>query len=91
MKPATERFTFPRRDLLKAGGALLIGFAIRGAAGAQTADGVALVTGPDQPDPNKLDTWIAIHADNTATVFIGFVELGQGCSTALLQLAAEEL
>ena len=27
MKPATEAFTFPRRDLLKAGGALLIGFA----------------------------------------------------------------
>jgi CO/xanthine dehydrogenase Mo-binding subunit len=91
MKPATEASTFPRRDLLKAGGALLIGFAIRGAAPAQTADGVALVTGPDQPDPSRLDTWIAIHADNTATIFIGFVELGQGCSTALLQLAAEEL
>jgi len=91
MKSANESLTFPRRDLLKAGGALLIGFAIRGAARAQTADGVALVTGPDQPDPTKLDTWIAIHADNTATVFIGFVELGQGCSTALLQLAAEEL
>ena len=91
MKPASEGFTFPRRDLLKAGGALLIGFGIRGVARAQAADGVALVTGPDQPDPNRLDTWIAIHADNTATIFIGFVELGQGCSTALLQLAAEEL
>jgi CO/xanthine dehydrogenase Mo-binding subunit len=91
MKPGTEGFPFPRRDLLKAGGALLIGFAIRSTARAQTADGVALVTGPDQPDPNQLDTWIAIHADNTATVFIGFVELGQGCTTALLQLAAEEL
>jgi nicotinate dehydrogenase subunit B len=87
MKPAT----FPRRDLLKAGGALLIGFAIRDTAPAQTPEGVALVTGPDQPDPNRLDTWIAIHADNTATIFIGFVELGQGCTTALLQLAAEEL
>jgi nicotinate dehydrogenase subunit B len=91
MKPAAEAFTFPRRDLLKAGGALLIGCAIRDAARAQTADGVALVTGPDQPDPNRLDTWIAIHADNTATIFIGFVELGQGCTTALLQMAAEEL
>jgi CO/xanthine dehydrogenase Mo-binding subunit len=89
MKPAT--FAFPRRDLLKAGGALLIGFAIRDTARAQTPEGVALVTGPDQPDPARLDTWIAIHADNTATIFIGFVELGQGCTTALLQLAAEEL
>src|SRR6516164_3495963 len=91
MKSVTETFTFPRRDLLKAGGALLIGFAIRGTARTQTPEGVAMVTGPDQPDPNKLDTWIAIHADNTATVFIGFVELGQGSTTALLQLAAEEL
>jgi len=82
---------FPRRDLLKAGGALLIGVTIGGAARAQEADGVGVVLGPDQPDPKSLDTWIAIHADNTATVFIGFVELGQGCSTALLQLAAEEL
>ena len=91
MKPATERSPFPRRDLLKAGGALLIGFAIRGTARAQTADGVALITGPDQPDPSKLDTWIAIHADNTVTIYIGFVELGQGSTTALVQLAAEEL
>src|SRR5437773_1247191 len=34
---------------------------------------------------------ISIHADNTATVYIGFAELGQGASTALLQVAAEEL
>src|SRR6202008_4886480 len=31
------------------------------------------------------------HADNTATIYIGFAELGQGASTALLQVAAEEL
>jgi len=91
MKPVTEAIRFPRRDLLKAGGALLIGFAIRDAARAQEPEGVAVALGPDQPDPSRLDTWIAIHADNTATIFIGFVELGQGCSTALLQLAAEEL
>ena len=77
MKPATETLAFPRRDLLKAGGALLIGFAIRDASRAQTGpEGIAMVTGPDQPDPNRLDTWIAVHADNTATIFIGFVELG---------------
>src|SRR5262249_51996470 len=43
------------------------------------------------PDPKQVDTWLAIHADNTATVYIGFAELGQGASTALLQIAAEEL
>jgi nicotinate dehydrogenase subunit B len=87
--------TFPRRDLLKAGGALIIafssGFGLRGQLLAQGMDAVGLIPGPDQPDPNRLDTWLAIHADNTATIFMGFVELGQGASTALLQIAAEEL
>jgi nicotinate dehydrogenase subunit B len=83
---------FPRRDLLKAGGALIIGLRLNRASLAQDApEYVALAPGEDQPDAKRMDTWIAIHADNTATVFIGFVELGQGCSTALLQIAAEEL
>ncbi len=42
-------------------------------------------------DLKQVDTWLAIHADNTATIYIGFAELGQGASTALLQVAAEEL
>jgi nicotinate dehydrogenase subunit B len=83
--------TFPRRDLLKAGGALIIGFSCGSPLFAQAQDAVGFVAGPDQPDPNRLDTWLAIHADNTATIFFGFVELGQGASTALLQIAAEEL
>ena len=84
---------FDRRDFLKAGGALLIGLSLGGVLFGQEEpeDAVALAPGPDQPDRKHLDTWIAIHADNTATVFIGFVELGQGCSTALVQIAAEEL
>ena len=83
--------SFPRRDLLKAGGALLIGVALPATARAQPPMGVAVIPGPDQPDPARLDTWLAIHADNTATIFAGYAELGQGASTALLQLAAEEL
>ena len=46
---------------------------------------------PGPPDAKLIDTWLAIHADNTATIFIGFAELGQGNSTALLQAGAEEL
>jgi len=86
----TALASFPRRDLLKAGGALLIGFAVP-AARAQEPLGIALMLGPDQPDQKRLDTWLAIHADNTATVFHGYAELGQGAATALLQIAAEEL
>ena len=72
--------------MLKAGGALVVGFSFLPTAHAQTQRGTA---GP--PDAQQIDSWITIHADNTATVFIGFAELGQGCSTALLQIAAEEL
>jgi nicotinate dehydrogenase subunit B len=91
MSSAFKATTFPRRDLLKAGGALIIGFSWRGPLFAQGLDAVGFIAGPDQPDQNRLDTWLAIHADNTATIFMGFVELGQGASTALLQIAAEEL
>jgi nicotinate dehydrogenase subunit B len=77
-----------RREFLKAGGALLIGFSLN----AQSRlDPVARAAVPGPPDPKLIDTWLAIHADNTATIFIGFAELGQGNSTALLQVAAEEL
>ena len=43
------------------------------------------------PDIKQVDTWLAIGADNVATLYIGFVELGQGTTTALPQVAAEEL
>jgi CO/xanthine dehydrogenase Mo-binding subunit len=78
---------FSRRDLLKGGGALIVGFAIGGSAPAMAGRGDA--AGP--PDPNAIDSWIAIHSDNTATVFFGKCELGQGNTTGLLQIAGEEL
>jgi CO/xanthine dehydrogenase Mo-binding subunit len=56
---------------------------------AQTTATRGTVAGP--PDARQIDTWLAIHADNTATVYVGFAELGQGASTALLQIAADEL
>jgi nicotinate dehydrogenase subunit B len=79
---------FPRRDLLKAGGALLVGFNLHGQSHLDTTQRTGI---PGPPDAKQIDTWLAIHADNTATIFIGFAELGQGNSTALLQVAAEEL
>jgi CO/xanthine dehydrogenase Mo-binding subunit len=38
-----------------------------------------------------LDAWIRIDADGSATIFPGKIELGQGITTALTQIAAEEL
>ena len=39
----------------------------------------------------RLDAWLRINPDGTATIFTGKVELGQGILTALAQIAAEEL
>jgi CO/xanthine dehydrogenase Mo-binding subunit len=82
----------PRREFLKAGGALVVGLSLRDVSFAQERSATGLrAIAPGPPDAKVVDTWIAIHADNTATVYIGYVELGQGASTALLQIAAEEL
>ena len=84
-----------RRDFLKTTGAVVVGLRRRrkgGRAGARRwshSRAAGLVSGP--PDPAQVDSYIAIHPDNTATLFAGYVELGQGGPTALRQVAAEEL
>jgi CO/xanthine dehydrogenase Mo-binding subunit len=80
-----------RRDFLKAGGAMVIGFNLRGVLAAQERGAPERGAKAGPPDARQIDTWLAIHSDNTATVYIGFAELGQGNSTALLQVAADEL
>ncbi len=82
-----------RRDFLKAGGGLVIGFSLGNELDGQQQSGPR-GSAPSSPRPldlKQIDTWLAIHSDNTATVYIGFAELGQGASTALLQVAADEL
>jgi CO/xanthine dehydrogenase Mo-binding subunit len=81
-------FDSSRRDLLRGGGALIIGFGI-GSSASPVAAARGDVAGP--PDPNAIDTWIAVHADNTATIYLGKGEFGQGNTTGLLQIAGEEL
>lgn len=83
---------FGRRDFLKAGGSLVVGFPLRHALfGQGHLDPGPRKPVPGPPDPQVVDTWLAVHADSTATFYIGFAELGQGATTALLQIAAEEL
>jgi hypothetical protein len=91
MNAPERNLPLSRRGLLKAGGALIVGFSFAGGAGMAAPAGHARgeVAGP--PDPNAIDTWIAIHADNTATFYFGKCELGQGNTTGLLQIAGEEL
>jgi nicotinate dehydrogenase subunit B len=79
-----------RRGFLK-GGALIVGFNIAGPLMSPMLGSLASLAAAATPDPELLDSWVAVHADNTATVFMGKVELGQGTTTGMLQIAAEEL
>lgn len=82
----------PRREFLKGGGVLIVGFAVAPSLFAQNpGQTTGAYDGAAQPNADHLDTWIAIHADNTATIMHGHHELGQGISTTLLMIAAEEL
>jgi CO/xanthine dehydrogenase Mo-binding subunit len=83
---------FTRKTFLKGGGALVVGFSFVGAAlgaKAQAADSPYASNGPY--NHFQVDSWIRIHADNTASVMSGNMEIGQGSTTALLQIAGEEL
>jgi len=95
-KPKAEKspFGLARREFLKATGAVVVGLKAANLPAAQ-AQSVAAVwqrgvtSGP--PDPAAIDSYLAVHPDNTATIFTGYVDLGQGAPTMLCQVAAEEL
>src|SRR5215831_10001323 len=93
MPNAVNRSNLDRRKFLKATGSLVVGFSAAETLAAQAPAGPAgargAVSGP--PDETQLDSYFAIHPNNTATIFSGYVELGQGGPTALRQIAAEEL
>jgi nicotinate dehydrogenase subunit B len=71
-----------RRGLLKmAGGALVVRFAFGQTGG-----------GPSKPlDPSEVDSFLAIHADGSVTIYTSKVDVGTGLATAFRQTAAEEL
>src|SRR4051812_19044751 len=81
-----------RRDLLAAGGALVVSFAIPSSSKAQIKTGsfAAYITGPTAQD-TELDSWLTIRPNNTATLLFGRAEFGQGTVTGMMQIAAEEL
>src|SRR5215470_18548378 len=78
---------FNRRAILK-GGALVVGFAV---AGARTRALAQTAAAPRPLDPTQVDSFLAVNADGTVTVFCGKVDLGQGLRIAIPQIAAEEL
>jgi nicotinate dehydrogenase subunit B len=80
-----------RRNFLQSAGVLVVSLSqLAPEAGAQTA--AAQGAGP-YPDPNykQLDSWIAIHPNNTATFYVGKTDCGQGTGTAFRQMMCDEL
>jgi nicotinate dehydrogenase subunit B len=79
-----------RRDFLKTAGVMMIGIGF-GAATADTAAAQSPLNPSGNIDNTQLDSWIAIGADESITVYAGKAELGTGVRTMQIQIAAEEL
>ena len=83
-----------RRDFLRAGGVVVVKVFASGAvfpnwAGAQDS-GAAADLGKSL-DPNVVDSFLAIHADGSVTLYTSRVDVGTGLRIAMSQMAAEEL
>lgn len=85
--PTNAPFAVTRRQFLKTGGALVVGFSFAGSIG--DALGQAIASKPK--DFKSVDAWLAIGGDGRVTVYTGHVELGTGVETALTQMVADEL
>ena len=92
-RAALHNAGFSRRSFLKGAGALFVTFSATSVV--STAFGQGRGRGgpvdPTIPNPQQLDSWLAINSDGGVTAYSGKVELGQGISTAQAQLVAEEL
>jgi CO/xanthine dehydrogenase Mo-binding subunit len=87
----------PRRSFLKSAGLLVVSIGVArtgllvAPAGAQVGEPVQ-ETGPyPDIDFRQLDSWVVIHADNTATFYVGKTDCGQGTGTSFRQLMSDEL
>ncbi len=95
-KPIEDVLVTHRRGFLKSAGLLAVSFGAFGAATITEADaqsnGAAGGPGPyHDPDFRQIDSWIAIHENNTATFYVGKTDPGQGTGTCFRQLMSDEL
>jgi nicotinate dehydrogenase subunit B len=77
-----------RRQLIGAGGALIVSLATPGRSQAATDTG-AKAKPPLQPD--ELASWIAVAQDGSVTAYFGKMDPGQGVDVAIAQIVADEL
>jgi nicotinate dehydrogenase subunit B len=82
--------TLTRRQFVKAGGALCVGFSIVGAD--LWKRGASAAGSANTLDPTLPGSWIEIHPDNTILIRTGKTDFGQSTAfTAYRQIVAEEL
>ncbi|HEX6895766.1 MAG TPA: molybdopterin cofactor-binding domain-containing protein [Bryobacteraceae bacterium] len=82
--------TLTRRQLVQAGGALLVGFGLVDTAACNKT--VHAARSKNSLDPALPGSWIEIHRDNTILIRTGKSDFGQGTTfTAYKQIVAEEL
>ncbi len=90
MRAAMPTGALSRRDLIKAGGALVVSFAFTGVP-AFSAPSTGQADPPKPLDPSEVDSFLAIHPDGRVTIYAGKVDVGTGMRIAVAQMAAEEL
>src|SRR6266567_6213492 len=78
-----------RRDFLRTGGAIIVSFAFDGALPNTSSAQISDLGKP--VDPREVDSYLAIHADGSVTIYTSKVDIGTGLATAFRQTAAEEL
>ena len=78
-----------RRELLKGTGALVVSFSLWSPLSRAFPQGAGSVS--FGPEAASLDSWLAVAADGTITMYTSKVDLGTGVVTALSQIVAEEL
>jgi CO/xanthine dehydrogenase Mo-binding subunit len=79
-----------RRAFLATGGMLVVGLRLGGRARAQSIPGADRFIGKPLA-PDLVDSYLAIHADGSVTIFVGKVDIGTGGRIAMRQIVGEEL
>ncbi|GAA5264875.1 nicotinate dehydrogenase subunit B [Acidiphilium sp. MT5] len=87
---AGAKLRLSRRDMLGFATGMVVSFPLL-ARSDMTKSASRVATAAPPPNAAKLYAWLALHPDNTATLFTGKVDVGTGAQTALAQIAAEEL
>src|SRR3954449_13369267 len=82
---------FSRKTFVKGAGGLVVGFSLAGAAVAGKAGAAGPTSAGYLPDATQVDSYITVNADNTVVFKTSQIEIGNGVTTGLMMLVAEEM